>query len=394
MPTAPLTASDAYVESQRRLAAAAHARLQTALDAQDTVGVAASLSPDVRLVTPHGDTASGELVLRYLMFLAGDRTRPLRIGHGRLAACLEGDVYEYDGDLTVPPRSGTYANGRVAILWAVDERPVTARRMVMSGELKSVRGALPCQLEYKWAAGQRRWTGTIAAEMSQPAPSLGTRDVRRAMRDRGLAYAVGTENIGPGDRPFPQVQPKGAGATLGLRRRVDPVRSLELVAGVRLPEKVTGYDSSTKRYVSATGLPLTVSLLAQYQRGAVRVGFGPAALLGNWRVTEEERILVVETLTRKLQNPYTLRLEDVSTTTSTWVPVAGSSATSKYGLSPAIGLATDVAFMRALSRRSVVELRLSAAAMTSSRLPGTPGFNGARAGNSVARIGVALGRGW
>jgi hypothetical protein len=386
-----LVAPAATLRARESATTAAHMRLQGALNDQDSVDLAAVLRPDVQLIAPTGDTLRGPLVLRYFMYVAADRSRRYRFAPGSMESCADGSVYEYDGDLSGPPRSGTVLTGRYAILWAADENWATVREIRLAAERTTLRSALPCESEYANAAKLHRFTASLTAETNAGGASGSIQDVEHVMRSRGFAYHAQAAT-GPAASAFPQRQLPHGSVLAGLRYRLDPMWSSELQVAFGMRETVSGFDSVRSRYVELSSAPLRLAALAQYQRGPLRLGVGPAVLIGNWTTHEDARTLEFQTLSvggLPIGDPRYLAYQD-----SFWRMNSGVQPSVASASAPSVGVASDLALMFSMSRSLLAELHAGAAIFSSASLPSTPGFSSASAAARHIGVGVSLAMGW
>jgi hypothetical protein len=198
------------------------------------------------------------------------------------------------------------------------------------------------------------------------------------MVERGFSYAPPPQTSGPGAHAYPQVHNTIAffsGVTLGIRYRVSPVIAEELQVGVRLPETVNGLDNLNRRYITATNLPLSVSLLTKVRRGVLAFGAGPSVVIPNWKVREDhQHIYYYHSSSFWSKSPNET--------------VSASSAAAAFGGS------AEVVAQLPMMRARVAELRLQSLIASKSKLPATPAFPTASASNRHLSIALTLGTGW
>ncbi len=390
-----LATPSAVIDARKSAVIAAHERLQGALDDLDSAGIAAVLDRDAHVIMVRGDTVRGDAMRRFLMNVAADRSQRLILAPARLEQCTDGTVLEYDGDFVGPRRIGTEIAGRYDILWTVREDWATVHSVYLGATRLSVRGQLPCAPEFRTAAGQQRFTFSLAALGNPFGLSSVGQGVANAMRAQGLSYASRQENVsGPLADPFPQSHPSLGGISASLVARSTRELSGELLLTARTQEIASGYDSASSRFVEITSAPVTLAALAQYQRGAVRVGIGPALLFGRFTTREEQRSIgflkrsaggINQSTTG---NPLYRELLVSYFENGTAAPQSAASRAT------AAGLAADAAFIVPLTRRTLVELHLSGSAFAPAAVPSTSGFRGVSVSARYFTLGFSLSRGW
>lgn len=362
--------------SRRTAAAEAHNRLQHALEQRDRVQVEATLHADVELIVASRDTVRGRTgVAHYLMTVAADSVQTLRLTPATFEPCADGGVLEYDGWFSSAPIRGLDGERRFGILWNADGEQVSAQRLVLAADRSGVSNALSCRFAYLVAGQRHRLTTFVSAELNVPGTSRAADNVLSVMRADGLNFAAIRPTPGPEAKPYPFVKRGVSGVGASMRYRFQPAYSAELQVAYRFPETVVGLSNVLQRYATAERAPLTVGALAQMQRGPVRVGAGPALLLGNWTVVEEHR------------RTYSGESRSYWATMDPESQVVRDRALS-------LGGAAELAFTLPMTERLLGEARASVAAFGGSDVPPTETFSGAHVSNVLIKLGFAIGMGW
>lgn len=373
-PSLSPTAADA--DARTRAAAETRNRFLQAFAERDSVLLVSFLAPAFELVTVEGDTIQGAAAAAArLLALGAAEPNPLRLYGGTIEACVGSELFEHDAGFTGPAAPGapvgTFRQGTFVALWTESSGAVRARRLELSAKRRSGPPPADCRLEYVSASPAQGFIASLALETTPLRPTRGIEAVSSALVAQGYNFAPAD----PQYESFPQVRTGTGGLTAGFRYRAHPSWSAELQAGIRLREQAEGVNATEQRRVVIKSHPITATTLLQFHRGILRLGAGPSLLLPNFTVTETNQRV-------HYSNGY-----------PEWTTVSDERNTSS-ALSPAAGIAGEVAIALPMARRSLTELRVGWAGYGRSTVPGTPYFAGAEVSNSVASLAVAVGLGW
>lgn len=352
-------------------AAAASARLRSAVGAVDSAALGALLDGSVVFVTLDADTVVGrEAVASALLALARDSANPLRLYAGALEACRNGDVAELNGSFTARARRtapGTrQTDGRTVLTWRRSPSGVAATRLDLAVSRASATRA-PCDLMYLASAPAQRNVVLVGLDLSPSSTLNAIGDGMTAQSFDDTPTVVGFE-----PEPFPRARASIAGVSVAYRRGMSTRTSIEARLAMRAPESTEGTDAEAQRHVVVKTLPVTVGGMLQVRQGLFRAGIGPSLLLPNYSVREtHERIYYVAER-------------------SAWAKVSDEE-TQAQSAAPAFGVASEVTFILPMASRATAELRFGFAAYAPSTVPGTPNFQPFKVSSRVATAGLSVG---
>lgn len=403
--TRGLTSDRVLVEERSRAADRASAAFRRAWAAGDSAELRRLVAPDFTLVLAN-DSLKGERATSYLLSMASSGDRSVTHVAGKSDVCLEDGVLELNSEVFGLPAEESVTSGRYSISWRAALPEPRAERMVLRYGPGSVRAAGACASEAKHAALRHRLALTVVTGSGSLGPATTAVQVANTLRRDGYTFAIpksfpaelygyGYANsppppkAGPGSRPFPQIGAGGAAIAIGLRYLLNEQNGLELQVAAHPGETATGFHNTCSAppcdnryfarhpYVEVSSAPVSVSLLAERRVGWLRLGVGPALLMSNWNVYDDER-----------------NMHYVASGNSSWVEEYRTDPHESKSLSPALGAKGDIAILYPFTRYVVFEARASAVYAAKSTVPSTPRFAGSSAWSQILGVGGGLSISW
>jgi hypothetical protein len=387
----PFVVSGAEVDARSNAVEAAGVDFRQAWSERDSAGLSRTTSPNLTLVV-EGDSLEGEEARKRLLSLAVSERMTLSLRPGKLENCREGGTLETNGEAFGLAPENAVRSGRYAVTWTGTSAAARAERIDLRYGAGSIRESATCTPESKHASLRHRLS--VSAIVGQrDASTAATSSVTALIHNRGYAFRTGTPGYGPapGHAAFPHVAERGDVTGLGLRYLLTESAALELQVQTHSGMRVEGFGTGAcgrppcddtyyflRRYVEVKSAPVSAAMLGSYRHGRLRFGAGPAIMLANWKVHDDERYL-----TQSLNAKFLA-----------WDPVYRFDPHDSRSTGAALGAQGDVAYLIPLSRSVVFEARASALLTGKSRVPSTPLLQGTSISHQFVGLGGALSFGW